>query len=626
MNASNSSSDAGLDASPRLVRALEGLLVLLAAWTVAYDFVVLLRWPSYFIGIVAVPLAVVALIVAARVRRTTETTATPSPASRGACAALVLIAAAVALFTLLVNRPDSDDVAYMRRAVVQAASLRSPVVVSNVTYDANVPDVVPTQYLASYEILIGLTGRIFHCDLLNLYFNVFAAGSAFLVPWVYYLLFRACDLGPKTAILAVCGAMLFLVLDGNAHWSPGNFAFVRIWQGKCALITLGLPLVLLVSWRFLRRPGLATWFPVFLSGICAVGLSATGLFVMPALVLAISLAYVLGGQAVAREPPAVRCLTACQLNLATIYPVAVGLVLFTGIIPVAREVALVADGRSWLDYLRGFGDARSLVWYATLLLVGPWLALKTPYARVMTWLPILGLALFFNPLTGPFLVRHLASTYFRLGYILPVALAAGMAFAALGQLPASLAALRVPGRPRLQAAATIAALALVGGLFAIQARQFTFSAGNHPCAKEAVAWKPPRGDRFHRSVAEFARAASAKLDGAVVLAPWDAAVALALLNPRARFAITRSGYTAWSFNVSGQGPQGQLRDRAQALVAEPQPAACGAAALRELTRHGIDAVVVAPEADYAAVQAILAESGGPWTCATEVGGYRLLLR
>ena len=52
----------------------------------------------------------------------------------------------------------------------------------------------------------------------------------------------------------------------------------------------------------------------------------------------------------------------------------------------------------------------------------------------------------------------------------------------------------------------------------------------------------------------------------------------------------------------------------------------GAEALRELDRQGIGAVVVAPEADYAAVRAILAESGCPWTCATEVDGYRLLLR
>jgi len=52
------------------------------------------------------------------------------------------------------------------------------------------------------------------------------------------------------------------------------------------------------------------------------------------------------------------------LNLAAIYPIAVSLILFAGIIPVAREVTLVADGRTWLDFLRGFGDTRSLVWYA----------------------------------------------------------------------------------------------------------------------------------------------------------------------------------------------------------------------------------------------------------------------
>ena len=383
MNASILSSTAGLDAAPRAFRALEGLLALSAAWTLGYHLVVLLHWPAYSIAILALPLAVVALLAGGRSPPTTSTwcpggAATPSPPPWGVYAGLVLISAAVALFTLLVNRPDSDDIAYMRRAVVQAACLRSPVLVSNVTYDANVPDVVPTQYLASYEVLIGLTGRTLHCDLLNLYFNVFAAGTALAVPWVYYLLFCAWELGPKAAVLAVLGAMLFLVLDGNTHWSPGNFAFVRLWQGKCALVTLGLPLVLLLSWRFLRRPAWTTWYPVFLSGIFAVGLSATGLFLMPGMVLVTSLAYLWGGRRLAGEPLAARCRRAFQLNLAAVYPAALALVLFTGIIPVAREVALDSDGRTWLDYLCGFGGATSLAWYAAVLLVGPWLAPPRP--------------------------------------------------------------------------------------------------------------------------------------------------------------------------------------------------------------------------------------------------------
>jgi hypothetical protein len=624
----------------RLVRVVEGLLALFAAWTIAYDIVVLLSWPCYFIVVVALPLAAVALTVGAIARSHPEGTRHEAGRRMSyslllAPCSLLVIGAAVALFTLLVNRPDSDDVAYMRRAVVQAADLRSPVVVSNVTYDANVPDVVPTQYLASYEMLIALTSRILNCDLLTLYFNVFPAGIAFLVPWVYYLLYREWDLDSGAASLAVLGAMLFLVFDGNSHWSPGNFAFARIWQGKCVLITLVLPLVLLVSWRFLQRPAAATWYPVFLSGICSVGLSASGLFVMPGMVLATSLAYVLAGQTAAHEPLAIRCCNALHLVLAAIYPIAVSLVLVSGIFPVAREVALVDSGTNWLDYLCGFGAPASLAWYAALLLVGPWLMLAAPAARILTWLPIVALALFFTPITGPFLARTLATTYFRLGYILPVAAAAGLAFSALGELSTGISAMwvatqRVPGS-RLRAAAGVAALALLGGLCVMQAQQFTFSRGNHPCAKEAVAWKRPLGDRFPPSVARFARAAAPKLDRAIVLAPWEAAVSLALLNPHARFAITRSGYTRWSFSVKEQGPEWQLRDRAQALVAGPSPVDGGPEALRDLALRdlaagGIDAVVVAPDADFSAVQAILTASRRPWTCAAEVDGYRLLLR
>jgi hypothetical protein len=625
MYASSSLSTADLDASARLLRGLEWILAFFAALTIAYDVVLLMRWPCYFIAIGAMPLAVAAIGGGAMLRRgMPESAVLPDPwADRFA---LLLIGMAVVVYTLLVNRPDSDDVAYLRRAVVQATSLRSPVVVSNVTYDADVPDVVPTQYLVSYEILVGMAGRVLHCDPVNLYFNVFPAVIAFLVPWVYYLLFRAFDLAPKVAVLAVLGAMLFLVLDGNAHWSPGNFAFVRIWQGKCALVTLGLPAVVLFSWRYLRRPGPAAWYAVFLSGICAVGLSATGLFIIPALLLATGLAYVIGGREMSGEQLAVRCRRAANLNLAAIYPLSVTAILVTGIVPVAREVALVLDARSWLDHLYGFGDTLSLVWYGALLLLGPLLMLKRSYARVLVWLPVVGLALYFNPVTGPILVRKLTTNYFRLGYVLPVALAAGLAFAALGRLPSSLAALRAAGLPRVRASGVLVALALLTCLFVMQARQFTFSPGNHPCAPESVACKALFADRFDRGVDKFARAVSPRLDQAIVLAPWEASVALALLNPHARFAITRSNYTRWSFSVKDELPQWQLRDRAQALVAEPAPVTGGREALRELARQGVNAVVVAPDADYSAVQAALAESGCRWTCATGVSGYRLLLR
>lgn len=598
-------------------RILTAILAAFAAWTVAYHGVVFFRWPAYAIGLLWLPLLAACWAGLRWLRRREKTSLESEPAQCRWLLPVCLLGLAAAGYTLVLNRPDCDDVAYFRRAVFQALNLRQPIFLTNLTYAVAVPDVVYTQYVASYEILIGMMARALHLDPLNLYFNVFAALAACCVPVVYYLLARRLELSDKQAAAVAAGAVVFLVLDGNRHWSPGNFAFARLWQGKCILVTLGVPCTLLLAWQFLRRPTWKAWTSVVLATICCAGLSATALFLVPAFLLAIAAAYVLAGGSPDEGWPT-RLRRAAALMSAAAYPLALSLVFSSGLVPVAQQVASAGAVRSWLEVLAKFGDRWTFAWYAMLLLVVPWLALGRREARAVVLLSLACVAMCFNPLTGPPLSRILNVVYFRLFYMFPLALAAGLAVAALVR--------RWAWPPKLGQALVAATLLVAAALFVLQAGKFTFSAGNTSTREDFIEWKPPLEPRFSAAAREFLRVAAARLDDRIVLAPWEIAVPAAISNPRARFAFTRVHYTVWSFQMAGQLEEGQSRSLAQWLVAQRDAPPHARHALEKLVHAGLTAVVIGPKADVDLVRSVLDKTGARWQQAGAAAGYTLLLR
>jgi len=50
--------------------------------------------------------------------------------------------------------------------------------------------------------------------------------------------------------LALIILVVLLVILGETHHSYGNFAFVRMHQGKAVLVTLMVPLIFFYAWSF----------------------------------------------------------------------------------------------------------------------------------------------------------------------------------------------------------------------------------------------------------------------------------------------------------------------------------------------------------------------------------------
>jgi hypothetical protein len=643
-----------LGSPDRLIEAaLCAVLVLLAAGTAAYQLVFVCGWP---VAVVPILWAVFVLVAGAAVARLWRLDPAPAaeaserPATWRHLAAVAAIGLAAAGYTLLVNRPDSDG-EYLRRVLVQMDRLGEPVIASNVTYDLNVPDVALTQYLASYEMLLGVIGTAVGADPVNLYFNLFAAGAALLWALIYFGFYRAFGLSPGWAATATLGAAIFLVLDGNSHTSPGNWAFVRLWQGKSLVITLGVPWAIWLTYRFLQSPTANKWL-------------------MPSAVWVTAAACVLAADPACGRDARQRAGRSGLALAATAYPMGVGLIVYaTGYGAEGVRATLkfmfaeaLQGGPAWVKCLGHIASPSALVCYAAILLAAPWLVLPPRRALAVNGIALVAVASFFNPLMGPPVQRIFGPVYSRLFYVLPVAFCFGLAFAraacpstrlrgvltaaavvgmvwaaqshriaesfqssaataalaaaAVGALGAAVWA-RLAAPLRRRAWLSAASLGVLACLFAVQSRSATFSASNR--AEPKALWDY----RFARPVREFLAAACPHMESRTVLAPREIALAAEVTNRKARFLITWDLYTRWSLGVAGLLARYPERAAAQAAVAGA-PSAAGFSSLEELVlRRSMDAVVVGPGADEEAVRQSLRVAGDRWDCAAEAGGYRL---
>ena len=69
---------------------------------------------------------------------------------------------------------------------------------------------------------------------------------------------------------------------GDAHRWYGNFAFVRIWQGKSIFLFVFLPLVYAYAVEFALRPTLRSWVLLAAAQIAALGCSSSAVWAAPA--------------------------------------------------------------------------------------------------------------------------------------------------------------------------------------------------------------------------------------------------------------------------------------------------------------------------------------------------------
>ncbi len=243
-----------------------------------------LWWPLAWVAVVAVlGLALRAVWKGGASRHLTDRTAMGATTGFGALAVLVL-AVLAAVLSLVMVRPDQDDVFVVNRsAYVEVHSGAFPerdTIFSDEVLPVERPAVLPT----AIEPLVGtLAARLpgNSAALSHLGLAPLIAALGVLATW---RLLRA--LGMRAPVLATWAGTLFLVLDGSMHGSFGNFFAGRSWQGKAVFLMLIVP-TLWHHGQALGRNGSKRHLLIGGAGILAgLGLTSSAAFIGPSVLVA----------------------------------------------------------------------------------------------------------------------------------------------------------------------------------------------------------------------------------------------------------------------------------------------------------------------------------------------------
>ncbi|MGH7789281.1 MAG: DUF6077 domain-containing protein [Candidatus Binatia bacterium] len=204
----------------------------------------------------------------------------PPERSRSSEFLLWLLAAAAVVVTLIAHRPDHDDAFYVNVAVAVADLPRQALLSLGTMHGIEgLPLYLPFYRVHSYELLNGALSYLTGIPAIYCFHWLSAGSAALLVPLAYAKFFRL--LTPRRWLATVATLMFVLVATGETHRWYGNFAFVRLWQGKAIFITVFTPLVYAYALRFAARPNRRDWAMLGAAQIAAVGCSASALWAAP---------------------------------------------------------------------------------------------------------------------------------------------------------------------------------------------------------------------------------------------------------------------------------------------------------------------------------------------------------
>jgi hypothetical protein len=250
-------------------------------------------WPN--VWVLTVAMLGYGLWVMQRGERTGPATAQSGHMSL-AVRSVLLLALLAALLSLVMVRPDRDDVYVMNRAAWVEEHATSFPTRDTIFSD----DVLPTQRPAgpqtSFEPLIGSIAAW-------LPFRAAAVGYLGVAPLVAALgvlaLWRLLrTLGARAPSLACWVGTIWLVLDGTMHRSFGNFAMGRSWQGKVVLVAVVVPVLWHHAIAFGRSGSRRHLLMLLAGSLAGVGLSSSAVLVVSGVVVA----GVAAGAVVARRP------------------------------------------------------------------------------------------------------------------------------------------------------------------------------------------------------------------------------------------------------------------------------------------------------------------------------------
>ena len=255
-----------------------------AFWTLAYQLVLVARWPAYVIIWCFLAISTVGLLLLLPLWKKNDSVPGGGYRFHPSQIFLLFLATTCAVTVLFVRRPNQDDIVYFHRALVQIGALGKPIFLRQTTVDMKAATFSPVHLATSHEMLMAFLGHYLGIDPLYFYQVIGHAVAAFSIPFVLYWCARTFGLARWPAAVGALLGILFLLVDSVGLASFGNAAFTRMWQGKVIVWILFVPLLLSLAYRFLRlaNPSDLAWLTLL--PIAGAGLSNTALYLAPAII------------------------------------------------------------------------------------------------------------------------------------------------------------------------------------------------------------------------------------------------------------------------------------------------------------------------------------------------------
>jgi len=614
----------------------------LAFWTLAYQVVLVLRWPAKTITLCFLAIAIPSLFLLRGLWKKTNTTPGKYYRFHFSHILLVILGIVYATTVLFVRRPNQDDVVYFHRALTQLLDLNQPIYLRQTSVDMDAAAFSPVHLSTSYEMLMAFLGHYLRIDPLYFYQVVGHAFAAFSLPFVFYWCARIFGLNrwlaavgallgigflllaDKSSFGALLGAVKSLQSADPAGWVGFSTLSGYIWQGKPIVLILFLPMGLALSYRLLSQGKSSDLAWLTLLGVAGVGLSNPSLYLLPAIIGCSWIAFITLELFEHRSRESLWRLIrlGLLLTIPLAYPVAILALLKIDIIPKPVDIHMLGQRyMPWgeaVDYAVG-GRAEYL--RDVVLMIAVPLLIVRGRSGFFLFFYLCAVWLFcLNPLLARmWMANILAPTYFRLVYLLQLPLLCTLIAGAGSQLAQK-------GRVMNARAQTVLALSAIVVAFVGSYHGLSVLPRY---ARQGIGWKSPRECQLLPANLDFAKAAGPYIAHAKLLAPnWTASCELPLLFPEMKVVAPR--LVAHYFANAGNPDEGILRRQAQAFIEENPPENARRLQLLEPKfRHVIETdranAVAVPESESQRVLATLKSINPGWHRVLKAGGLVLML-
>ncbi|MEE3331391.1 MAG: DUF6077 domain-containing protein [Myxococcota bacterium] len=521
---------------------------------------------------------------------------------------------------LVLLTPSGDDFNFFHRAIWQLSHLGEPFTAADTAFSApGLQAISPLHTLTTWELGMAMSAKALGLDPLGVYHNGSIILTTVLLACLFVLWLRELGYGPAAAVGGAFGVFLFFFVDDPAVRSYA-IAWRMLWVGKMVQWLLLFPLALLFAWRYLRdesrKPDWRLLLHPLCCGVAAVGLSGTGVFLLPGVFAAASLA------AFAAGPHSGERLLRCGvLNLASLYCVAIAALLFSGVLPQPSDMRAWTDSfpSNWLDSLfLVFGHDVGLFRSAFLAFVVPAVMLRGSERRFLCLYGLALVLIFTNPVSGPLWIEAAQpGSYWRVALLFPVSLGVAIALASLVDSMDR----RSPKR--------VVALGVVFSSLALIVASRTIEPQARALMRHEYSMKSPLALRLQPEQASFLEPVRHELVGRRLLGAPGIVTTAALLVPSLRIDAARLKDTRHVFANAGRSEEGEKRIAAWQWAGLCVPHPPGARAAAALFAEGTNALIVRDCPRGARIDAerarVLSASGKRWSEVARSHGFVLYL-